>query len=60
MHDRIVSLSERMEDLIQRYGTTEKIKNLIRQRESNTYAIEKKIAGSLSVDLDSAMLIFNS
>jgi putative nucleotidyltransferase with HDIG domain len=55
MHDRIVSLSERMEDLIQRYGTNEKIKNLIRQRESNTYAIEKKIADSMSVDLDSAI-----
>ena len=55
MHDKIVSISERVEDLIQRYGTTKKIKNLIRQRESNTYAIEKKIAGSMSVDLDSAI-----
>ncbi len=55
MHDRVVSLSERMEDLIHRYGTTEKIKSLIRQRESNTYAIEKKIVDSMSVDLDSAI-----
>jgi uncharacterized protein len=55
MHDRIVSLSERVEDLIQRYGTTEKIKNLIRQRESSAYAIEKKIAGSMMVDLESAI-----
>jgi uncharacterized protein len=55
MHDRIVSLSERVKDLIQRYGTTEKIKNLIRQRESSAYAIEKKIAGSMMVDLESAI-----
>ena len=55
MHDRIVSLSERVEDLIQRYCITEEIKNLIRQNESNAYAIEKKIAGSMTVDLDSAI-----
>jgi len=55
MHDRIVSLAERRKDLIQRYGTTEEIKNLIRQNESNAYAIEEKIAGSMTVDLDSAI-----
>jgi putative nucleotidyltransferase with HDIG domain len=52
MHERIVSLSERLEDLIQRYGTTEEIKNLIRQNESNAYAIEKKIADSMTVDFE--------
>jgi putative nucleotidyltransferase with HDIG domain len=55
MHEKIVSLSERLEDLIQRYGTTEEIKNLIRQNESNVYAIEKKIVDSMTVDLDSAI-----
>ena len=55
MHDRIVSLAERLEDLIQRYGTTEEIKNLIRQNESQVFAVEKKIAGSMTVDLDSAI-----
>jgi uncharacterized protein len=55
LHDRIVSLAERVEDLIQRYGTNEEIKNLIRQNESTAYAIEKKIAGSMTVDLDSAI-----
>jgi len=55
MHDRIVSLAERLEDLIQRYGTTEEIKNLIRQNESLVFAIEKKIAGSMAVDLDRAI-----
>ena len=55
MHDRIVSLAERLEDLIQRYGATEEIKNLIRQNESQVFAVEKKIAGSMTVDLDSAI-----
>lgn len=55
MHDRIVSLAERGKDLIQRYGTTEEIKTLIRQNESNAYAIEEKIAGFMTVDLDSAI-----
>jgi len=55
MHDRIVSLAERVEDLIQRYGATEEIKNLIRQNESQVFAVEKKIAGSMTVDLDCAI-----
>jgi putative nucleotidyltransferase with HDIG domain len=55
MHDKIVSLAKRVEDLIQRYGTTEEIKNRIRQNASNAYALEKKIAGLMAVDLDSAI-----
>ena len=55
MHDRIVSLAERVEDLIQRYGITEEIKNRIRQNASMAYVIEKKIAGSMTVDLDYAI-----
>jgi putative nucleotidyltransferase with HDIG domain len=55
MHDKIVSLAKRVEDLIQRYGTTEEIKNRIRQNASNACALEKKIAGFMAVDLDSAI-----
>ena len=55
MHDRIVSLAERAEDLIQRYGITEEIKSLIQQNVRNAYAVEKKIAGFMTVDLDSAI-----
>lgn len=55
LHDRIVSLVQRVEDLIQRYGTTEEIKNRIRLNESMVFAIEKKIADSMTVDLDSAI-----
>jgi len=55
LHDRIVSLAERVQDLIQRYGTTEEIKNLIQQNESQVIAIEKKIAGFIAIDLDIAI-----
>lgn len=55
MHDRIVSLAERVEDLIQRYGTAKEIKYLIQQNASQAFAIEKKIADSMAVDLDSAI-----
>jgi putative nucleotidyltransferase with HDIG domain len=55
MHDRIVSLAQRVTDLIQRYGTTEEIKKRIRQNESLVIAIEKKIAGLIASDLDSAI-----
>jgi uncharacterized protein len=56
MHDRIVSLAERVQDLIQRYGATEEIKNRIQQNEIQVIAIEKKIAGSIAIDLDIAIL----
>ena len=55
MHDRIVSLTERVQDLIQRYGATEEIKSRIKQNESLVIAIEKKIAGFIVIDLDIAI-----
>src|SRR5664280_228808 len=55
MHDRVVSLAERVQDLIQRYGTTEKIKSRIKQNENLVIAIEKKIAGFIAIDLDIAI-----
>jgi uncharacterized protein len=55
MHDRIVSLAERVQDLIQRYGATEEIKYRIQQNEIQVIAIENKIAGSMAIDLDIAI-----
>jgi len=55
MHDRIVSLAERMEDLIQRYGVNEAIKNMIRRSESNVFALERKIKGCMAIDLEAAI-----
>lgn len=56
MHDRIVSLAERVEDLIQRYGTTDEIKRRIRENEVYVYEIERKICGCMNIELDSAIL----
>ncbi|PKN72474.1 MAG: metal-dependent phosphohydrolase [Deltaproteobacteria bacterium HGW-Deltaproteobacteria-10] len=55
MHDKIVSVSERVEDIIERYGVTEEIKKRIRLNESKAYALEKKIASSMAVELDRAI-----
>jgi uncharacterized protein len=55
MHDRIVSLAERMEDLIQRYGVNEAIQNMIRLSESNVFALERKIKGCMAIDLEAAL-----
>jgi uncharacterized protein len=55
MHDSIVSLAERVQDLIQRYGVTEEIKNRIQQNEIQVIAIENKIAASIAIDLDAAI-----
>jgi len=55
MHDQIVSLAERVEDLILRYGFTEEIKKRIWQNTSQAYIVEKKIAGCMSVDLETAI-----
>jgi uncharacterized protein len=55
MHDRIVSLAQRVEDLIQRYGSTEGMADRIRQNASIAYALEKKIVSSMTIDLDSAI-----
>jgi HD superfamily phosphodiesterase len=55
MHDRIVSLTERVQDLIQRYGATEEIRNWIQQNEIQVIAIEKKIVDFMAIDLDIAI-----
>ncbi|HOW57479.1 MAG TPA: HD domain-containing protein [Smithellaceae bacterium] len=55
MHDQIVSLAERVEDLIVRYGFTEEIKKRIWQNTSQAYIVEKKIADSMKVDLETAI-----
>ncbi len=42
-HNGIVSLDERVADLIQRYGTTEAIRTQILQNKQQALAIEQKI-----------------
>ncbi|MDD5712018.1 MAG: HDIG domain-containing protein [Smithellaceae bacterium] len=55
MHDQVVSLSERVEDLIKRYGLTDEIIVLIRRNESQAFEVERKIARCMAIDLDTAI-----
>jgi uncharacterized protein len=54
-HDKIVSIEERKNYLIQRYGNTEKIRNLIQQNISLVHNIEIKIADSMKIGLNQAI-----
>jgi uncharacterized protein len=55
MHDTIVTIKERVHDLIQRYGTGEEIRNLILQNEVQVLAVERKIAGFMKIDINHAI-----
>lgn len=55
MHDQIVTIEQRVHDLMQRYGTTEEIRNLILNNTSLVLAIERKIAGQMKVDIQYAI-----
>jgi putative RecB family exonuclease len=55
MHDKIVTIEERVQDLIQRYGSTEEIRNLILSNMSMVWDVEKKIAGFMAIDIESAI-----
>jgi len=52
LHNTIVSLDERIDDLIQRYGTTEVIRDRILQNKKQALAIEEKIAGFITIDIN--------
>ena len=55
LHDTIVTLEERMDDLMRRYGTGEEIRRQILQNKIQALAIERKIAGFMAVDLNHAI-----
>jgi putative nucleotidyltransferase with HDIG domain len=52
LHDRIVTLRERIDDLMIRYGKSDEHRNFIRQKLPDTLALEQKIRRYLSRDLD--------
>lgn len=52
MHDRIVSLDERVADLADRYGINERIKAMIHENKDFVLRLETKIRGFLSTDLE--------
>jgi putative nucleotidyltransferase with HDIG domain len=51
LHDRVVSLAERHEDLIERYGKTEYIRGRIEQTARKVVVIEAVLSRFLKVDL---------
>jgi uncharacterized protein len=55
MHDGIVTIEERVHDLIQRYGVSEEIRNLILQNKNLVLAVESKIAGFMKIDIHRAI-----
>ncbi len=52
MHDKIVSLDERIKDLVDRYGINDRIVNLITENKVLILEIENKIRSFLSEDIE--------
>lgn len=59
MHDKIVTLEERMHDLMQRYGTGEEMRNFLLQNRKQALAVEKKISGFMKIDIRHALQEIN-
>ncbi|HOW82804.1 MAG TPA: HDIG domain-containing protein [Spirochaetota bacterium] len=55
MHDRIVSIDERVHDLVERYGTNEKIKKMILDNREFLARIEEKIRSFMTCDIETAL-----
>ncbi|MGC9975660.1 MAG: HD domain-containing protein [Syntrophales bacterium] len=55
MHDKIVTIDERVHDLLQRYGDGEEIRSLICQNKNLILAVESKIASFMKVDINRAI-----
>jgi uncharacterized protein len=55
LHDTIVTVEERVDDLIRRYGTTGEICSRILQSKVSMLALERKIAGFMEIDLSHAL-----
>lgn len=55
MHDTIVTLEERVHDLIQRYGAKEETRDLILKNREQVLAVERKIAGFMKIDIHRAI-----
>lgn len=55
MHDTIVTIEERMRDLILRYGVDEEARRRITQNGDQVLAVERKIAGFMKVDIHHAI-----
>jgi uncharacterized protein len=52
MHDRIVSIDDRVDDLVERYGINERIVKLITENKDFILRLEGKIRGFLTRDIE--------
>lgn len=52
MHDRVVSLDERISDLVERYGINERVSRLIKENKELVLQIESKIQSFLLGHID--------
>ncbi|HOP63348.1 MAG TPA: HDIG domain-containing protein [Spirochaetota bacterium] len=55
MHDKIVSVHARVDDLVHRYGINEKIKEMIIRNREFVLDLESKIARHMTVEIDTAL-----
>lgn len=55
MHDRIVSLDERIEDIIQRYSRGKADESFIMRNKAIISGMEKKIRDSMRIDIETAL-----
>jgi putative nucleotidyltransferase with HDIG domain len=55
LHDTIVTINERLLDLMERYGTGEEIRNMILQNKDQVLRVERKIASFMKNDIDQAI-----
>jgi len=55
MHDKIVSLDNRVEDLVQRYGKTDYLKSMIIKNREFILKLESKIQNFMTIEIDSAL-----
>ena len=55
MHDRVVNIDTRIADLVERYGKTEKIREMIIHNKKFVLALERKIETGMKHGLDAAL-----
>jgi putative nucleotidyltransferase with HDIG domain len=55
LHDTIVTIDERVNDIMQRYGTAEEIRKLILHNMIQVLTVERKIAGFMNIDIEQAI-----
>lgn len=55
MHDRIVNIDTRVDDLVQRYGRTDKIKKMILDNKKFVLQLESKIQRHMDIDIETAL-----